>query len=333
MGFLATIFIYLIVLIILLVLLLIFPAPPQNQSAKEETAIEEKDQTNQPVVPQIQPDIEPDQEIQDRSVTLIEFPEAQLPEDASPTVKAEYEYNHKVREITKSINAFSKGNIKPINFCYVDRLINIRGKSRPIPFFIPPLSSQLSPSGVFIYDTTRLAKDRALYFFVGPEADQFLQDSGEELLELMKEDTKCDNVIRIIRDMECDDFKRMIHQMGGSTIMIQSAHNYGDQFYFQNVFFKSLLHIFCFDNEDLSTLDDLDFDTLSDTCSVVIDTSDNALYLYVAHVDPQDQVEKDTQTAAIQYMSDQEEFKNRELLVFDKSTIPPNLRLLFKKQQ
>ena len=147
----------------------------------------------------------------------------------------------------------------------------------------------------------------------------------------MVEDTKCDNVIRIIRDMNCPQFAQMIHQMGGSAKMVQTSNNFGDPFFFQNQFFKTLLHIFIFTPNNMEETRELDFDKLPPNCAVVIDTSDLALYLYVDHVEPTNEEEKQTQTDAITWMGKQPELTNRELLIFDKSKIPSNLKILFNK--
>lgn len=365
MGFLTTVFIYFIILAILLLILLLWPesenqvenksqAEVKPQVAERSVNIENTEQKNannqnneqennqtsnqdntqeanqdQNQENQDNSDNDENLEIRDRSASFIEFPEQPLEEDAPEEVKVEFAWNHNVRQITKTINNVSNGNLKAINFCYVDRLINVRGKKRPIAFFLRPLSSELSPSGVFIYDTTRIVKDNALYLFIGPEADEFLENLGEKLLDLMIESTKCNNIIKINRDMNCPDFQRMIHQMGGNKVMIQTSKNYGDQLLFEIQFFKTLLHIMVFEGEMMTSQENLDFDELPPNCAVVIDTSDNALYLYVDHVDPQSEDEKATQLNAIQWMSEQPEFAKRELLVFDKSKIPPNLKLLF----
>lgn len=356
MGFFTTVFIYFIILAILLLILLLWPEPGNKVAAKStesqnteiqnikpnpsdpkiidrsvninEIKIEDTDQNPKPVDVIRNEEEEEEGEIS-KHIRFEEFPEQPLEDDAPEEVKEEHAWNHNVRQITKTINHISNGNLKAINFCYVDRLINVRGKNRPIAFFLRPLSSELSPSGVFIYDTTRILKDNALYLFVGPEADEFLEGLGEKLLDLMIESTKCHNIIRIKRDMNCPDFQRMIHQMGGNKVMIQTSKNYGDQLFFEIQFFKTLLHIMVFDGEMMTSQDNLDFDELPQNCAVVIDTSDNALYLYVDHVDPSTEEEKNTQLQAIQWMSEQPEFSKRELLVFDKSKIPPNLKLLF----
>ncbi|KAK8885964.1 hypothetical protein M9Y10_041423 [Tritrichomonas musculus] len=373
MGFFTTVFIYFIVLAVILLLLLFWPesdnhaekSSKQNEVANNNQVSEQKDTLENPQQVEVaerevniedqqkaeennqQNDQDNDQaneqdnnqeneeepELRDRSASFIEFPEQPLEEDAPEEVKEEHAWNHNVRQITKTINNISKGNLKAINFCYVDRLINVRGKSRPIAFFLRPVSSELAPSGVFIYDTTRVLKDNALYLFVGPEADEFQEKLGEKLLDLMIESTKCPNIIRINRDMNSPDFQRMIHQMGGNKIMMQTPKNYGDQLFFEIQFFKTLLHIEVFEGEMMTGQDNLDFDELPPNCAVVIDTSDNALYLYVDHVDPQTEDEKKTQLNAIEWMSEQPEFAKRELLVFDKSKIPPNLKLLFCTEQ
>lgn len=280
--------------------------------------------------PEPQPEPEPEPAPSQELNQYEEYPEEKIDENASQEVKEEHEWNHNVREITKVVNDLTE--IKAINFCYVDRLINIRGKNKPIAFYLKPVSSELSPNGVFIYDTTRLAKDRNLYLFVGPEANQFLEKSGEKLLEMLIEETKCPNVIRIIRDMNSPDFDKMIHQMGGSKKMILSSNNYGDQFFFQNQFFKTLFHVYVFTaNNQMEASNDLNFDTLPPNCAAVIDTSDSSLYLYVDHVDPTSEEEKQTQNDAITWMGKQPQLAKRELLVFDKSKIPCNLKLLCNK--
>ena len=317
MSVFGTIFIYFIIFAIIFILLLVFPQSKRKDEKKEEVKTEPKKETAE--------------EFQDRSVSLDleEFPEEQLPENATEEVKKKHEWNHNVRKITKTISKITNGNLKAINFRYVDRLINVRGTKNPIAFFLRPRSSELAPTGVFIYDTTRIAKDNALYLFAGPEATDHLIELGEKLLGLMIDDTECPNVIRIIKTMEGPDFNRMIYQMGGHKDMIQSGQNYGDQLFFEIQFFKTLLHIMIFEGELMTEQTKPDFKSFPDNGAAVIDTSDNALYLYVGHVKPESEEEKETQNRAISWMNDQPEFKGRELLVFDKSKIPPNLALIF----
>lgn len=301
--------------------------PVPEEPVPEEPVKDETEQVQEPVkeeTEQLTEEIEPVQ----KDGNYTEFPEQQITEDASQEAKEEFEWNHNVREITKAIKELT--DLRAINFCYVDRLINVTGKNRLIACYLRPLSSELSENGVFIYDTTRLSKNRALYLFVGPKASAFLEKSGEKLLNMMVEDTKCETVFRIIRT-KGPEWQRMIHQMGGSEIMVRTEKGFGDPFFFENQFFKTLLHIFIFTPNNMEQRNDLNFDELPPNCAAVIDTSDLALYLYVDHVEPTSEEEKQTQLDAIHWMGKQPQYKNRELLVFDKSKIPTNLKILFCK--
>ena len=243
--------------------------------------------------------------------------------------KEEYNYNHKIRQLTQTINNLTNGYLKPINFCYVDRLINIRGKKRPIAVFLKPVSSELSPSGVFIYDTTRMQKNKCLYFFIGPESQQSLVQFGEKILSDLSKESKCTNIVRIT-DMKSPEFQKMIHQMGGNQIMILKPKNYGEELVFENSFFTEKLHVRLFEGDQKTTCSTIDFDSVPKNGALVIDPSDFALYLYVDNIDMKSESEKKSLITAIEWMKNQPRFDKRELFVFDRSRIPSTVQLLLK---
>ena len=257
----------------------------------------------------------------------VEFKEIPLPSNASKEDKEEFNYNHKIRNLTQLINTTTNGFLKPINFCYVDRLINIRGVKRPIAVFLKPVSSELSPSGVFIYDTTRMQKDKTLYFFIGPESQGNLEQFGEQILASLSAESKCNNIIRI-RDMQSPEFHKMVHQMGGHERMILKPKNYGEELVFERSFFTEKLRVKLFDGDKRTTLSLIDFGSVSKNGALVIDPNDFALYLYLDNIDPKNDEEKKALLTAIEWMKNQPRYDKRELFVFDKSRIPSTVNLL-----
>ena len=318
--------VYLLILLVLFVLLILpceQPPVDEPEPEKVEEKVEEKEEEKEKEV-----------EVMERNVELKEIPEEALSEDATEEEKARYTWNHSVRQIANKVSELSCGNLKPINFCYIDRLIDVRGSKRPIAYFVPPKSSNLSPGGVFIYDTTRMPHNH-LYLFCGPESPENLRTLGETLLQLMIKETPKATVERIIGVMEGPTFDQMIHEMGGHVDMMQSTKNAGDQLFFEIQFFKTLLHIFVFRNNEMidKVVENPTLDYLPDDGSAVIDTSDNALYLYIADVDSEDEQQQQDQYQAIKWMNQQPEFRHREILIFDKSTVPPNLAIIFGKTE
>ncbi|KAK8880918.1 hypothetical protein M9Y10_003619 [Tritrichomonas musculus] len=324
-----------------------FPGPGVKQPGKVHLVIhvseldEEPFQTRQAAPqtrsqPEPEPEPEQDSQVLERDIdtsTLkekyVEYTEPPLKSDATKEDKEEYDYNHKVRQLTQTINTISNGYLKPINFCYVDRLINIRGRKRPIAVFLKPVSSELSPSGVFIYDTTRMPKDKALYFFVGPESQKSLEQFGEKILDDLSKETKCQNIIRIT-DMKSPNFQKMVHQMGGNQIMILKPKNYGDELVFERSFFTEKLHMRLFEKDQKTTCSVIDFDSVPKNGVLVIDPSDFALYLYVDNIELKNDDEKKSLISAIEWMKNQPRFDKRELFVFDRSRIPSTVQLLLQ---
>lgn len=295
---------------------------------EEEEIEEEKEEEVEPPVETNQGDDEI--VIIDEKNKYVEVPEAPLADDATEKDKEDFEYNHKIRNLTQMINTLTDGYLKPINFCYVDRLINIRGKKNPIAVFLKPVSSELSPSGVFVYDTTRMPKGKALYFFIGPESQKNLEKFGEQILQALSKESNCDNIIRI-RDMDSPDFQRMIHQMGGHKRMILKSKNYGDELVFQNSFFAEKLQIRMFDGTKKTCCASIDIDGVPQNGALVINPSDFALYLYLDNIDPKNDEEKQSLITAIQWMKNQKNFDKRELFIFDKTRIPTTVQLIRKQ--
>ena len=234
-------------------------------------------------------------------------------------------WNKTIKTITKNIEEKSYGKIRVINNIELDRLINVRGKNRPIAVFVKPRSSSLSMSGSFIYDTRKL-NDQSLYYFVGPDCPESLINLGEELLELMNKDLPAKNIYKIIKSLEGNEFNKLIYEIGGHRDQIQSKENSGDELFFENTYFKTLLHFNIFNNGEIihkqiknPTLEDLPKDKV-----VIIDPSDIALYLWI----PNEQIVKDE---VIKWISEQKEFEGRDLVLFNENNIPPNLKILFKK--
>ena len=313
----------LVVLLLLLILQCKQPPADEPEPEKAEEKVEEKEEEKEE-------EKKEEEDVMERHVELKEIPEEELRPDATEEEKARHTWNHSVRKIATKVSELSCGNLRAINFCYIDRLIDVRGSKRPIAYFVPPKSSNLSHGGVFIYDTTRMADNR-LYLFCGPESPENLRQLGENLLQLMIKETPKATIERIIGVEEGPTFEHMIHEIGGHVDMMQSTKNAGDQLFFEIQFFKTLLHIFLFRNNEMidKVVENPTLDYLPDDGSAVIDTSDNALYLYIADVNSEDEQQQAAQYQAIQWMNKQPEFRHREILIFDKSTVPPNLAIIF----
>ena len=320
--------VYFFILLVLFILLILPCEKPPVEEPKDD---EEEKQEEKPVEnPNDNEKQEEEPTITERNIELQEIPEEPLSETASEEEKKQYRWNHAVRGVATKMRQVSSGQLRAINFCYLDQLIDVRGKNRPLAVFVPPKSSNLSKGGVFIYDTTRM-EDNRLYLFAGPESPQGLRELGERLLNLMIKEKPKAKVERIIGVLEGPDFEHMIHQMGGHVDMMQSSHNAGDHLFFEIQFFKTMLHVFVFkDNEMIEPdVENPTLDLLPDSCSAVIDTSDNALYLYIADVNTENEQEQADQLAALQWMNAQPEFRHRDILIFDKSSVPPNLAIIF----
>lgn len=286
--------------------------------------------------PELEPEPEPEPEIPVDKYQP--YKEQELKNDATEEEKEEYDYNHKIRQLTELISTSTDGYLKPINFCYVDRLINIRGRNRPIAIFLKPVSSELSENGVFIYDTTRMAKDKAIYFFVhssnsnnlNSKTLKTLEQFGEQIIQSLSTESNCTNIIRI-NDMNSPEFDKMIHQMGGHKRMIQKEGNYGDELIVERSFFKEKLSAKIFSGTKRTTCGSVDFDSVPQNGAMVINPKDFALYLYLDNIDPKNDEEKQSLMTAIEWMKNQPNFDKKELFVFDKSRIPSTVQLFVKK--
>lgn len=306
------IIIYFFLLLFFFLLLLLRTKPKKEEEVENEEEIEVGD-------------------LEERDIKFTEIIEEAPPEDASQEVKEQFEWNQKVRTVNKKMGEISSGTLKAINFVYLDRLICVRGKNHPIAKYVPSKSSQLSYSGVFIYDTTKL-HDNTLYLWSGPQATENLYNLGEKLLESMSQETPKARLIRMKGDCESDNFRHMIHEIGGHIGQIQKAENYGDEMFFEKCFYTTDLHIFQFkDNEqaELSEIKQPSLDLLPENGAAIIDCSDNALYLYLDHVEAQNEQENNDQIKALVWMNEQKEYRTRDILIFDKGSIPPNLKIIF----
>ena len=272
-------------------------------------------------------------EIVERSVVLDEFSESEISENASEEAKEKHKWNVNARKVTKTIATSS--NLRAVNFCYVDKLIDVRGKNRPIAFYVPPKSSNLSTGGVFIYDRTQ-NKDNSIYLFIGPEAPQNLIPLGEKLLDLIVKQSNNPHVYHIERTLESEDFNKMIHDIGGNKSMMQGTNNAGDQFFFELQFFTTMLHIFIFENDEpVHEIHEKNpkLSHLPSQGAAVIDTSDNNIYLYVSSVEEsslEGHPVKKSLEDALSWMKEQPEFKKKDLILFDKNRVPPNLQIIFQ---
>lgn len=241
-------------------------------------------------------------------------------------------WNKRIKEISKRINDLSSGNIKTVNNAFLDRLIEIRGKNRPIAVFVKPISSNLSHGGAFIYDTRKI-KDKSLYLFIGNKCPMFLQRNAKALLELMDSLERAKHVFYINKDYECKEFRRMIHTIGGHIDQIQSPKSAGDEFLFEHCFYKTNLHIVIFSEGKPQALafksNQASIADLPQKGACVIDTSDLALYLYIPNPHSKDDDEKEDVLASVQWIASQREYKGREVTIFQSSSIPPNIAVIF----
>ncbi|KAH0794452.1 hypothetical protein GPJ56_001477 [Histomonas meleagridis] len=265
-----------------------------------------------------------------RGFVFNEYKESEIEENASKEVKEKHEWNLNVRKITRALAVTS--NLRAVNFVYTDRLIDVRGKNRPIAYYVPPKSSNLSTGGVFIYDRTH-NRDNTIYLFIGPKAPNNLVPLGEKLLNLIVEKANNPTVYRVDRSLESEEFKDMIHAIGGNITMMQDAEKAGDQFFFELQFFATKLHIFNFEVgkgiEEVHVKKPT-LDILPDEGASVIDTSDNNIYLYVSNVEVHEGPIQECLNSALHWMGEQPEFQKKDVIVFDKKTVPPNLQIIFQ---
>lgn len=252
--------------------------------------------------------------------------------NAKDFIIQERKWAARVNHLSKNIHDASEGTIKTVNYSDLDRLINVRGKKRPIAVFVRPRSSNLSHGGAFIYDTRNL-EDNALYLFAGTKCPDSLIKQAEILLRLMNDVKPANQIYRLIRDYNSDDFKHMIHQIGGHIDQIQSVKNAGDELFFENQFYKTLLNIKIFnEGKNFNVEFKNNRASLSDFPTHgagVIDTSDLALYLYIPNRDSEDVKEREDVLQAALWMANHTEYRGREVLIFNAKDVPPNIAIIF----
>ena len=260
-----------------------------------------------------------------------ELRERKLQEEAERKLEEEKaKWSTAVTTTSKKIADLSFGKIRAVNNLDLDQLINVHGKHRPLAVFVKPRSSNLSHSGAFIYDTHKL-KDNSLYLFIGKDCPPALEQLTEKLLDAYKQEYPTTNLIRIIRTTEGPDFNRMIKVIGGHIDQIQPSSKAGDELFFENNFFAVKLHLIIYSHGEIQTPDlkTISLDDLPEEGAAVIDTSDTALYLYIPHSDPINDVEKADQEKCIKWMSEEREYNGRDVTIFNKTCVPPNLKVLF----
>lgn len=241
------------------------------------------------------------------------------------TSKDDVIWKEKVNDVSDILRSAPENNIKVINNMDLDRLIHVRGKNRPMAVFIPPRASNLNENNVFIYDT-RKTKDNSLYLYAGMKSNDFQIELGRQLMKAMIETFPPEHTYEIIRD-DGPDFARLIHTIGGHKDDVQSAEIAGDDLFFENVFFKTLLHLHTFIDGKITNLDVQNplLSMFPENGAAVIDTSDLALYLWIGDKsDPQNEQD------AANWLKSQKEYNNRELLIFRKERIPANLKIIFR---
>jgi len=244
---------------------------------------------------------------------------------ASPEEKKK-RWDEAVNRASEQISTISLGKLRAINNLWLDRLINIQGKTRPIAIYVKPRSSSLSMNGVFIYDTRKLS-DHSLYLFAGPEASDALILLGEKLLGLFHEETPDSSIIRIIKNLNSPEFSRMMKVIGGHISQIQTSKNAGEGLFFENQFFKTLLSIVIFvnGNKSVITKKNLSVSDLPTEGVAIIDTSDSCLYLWIPHPD----ICVDDREMAVSWMSNEDRYTGRDVTVISSDCIPPNLKIIF----
>jgi hypothetical protein len=252
----------------------------------------------------------------------------------SPTATAQeqqrHEWNVRVRRISVAVREISNDRLKPVNFCYLDRLCHIRGKRRAIPNNVRPVSASLSRVGVYIYDTTKI-KDNHLYLIIGPESPPNLRPYGNQLLERMAAETPQATIERV-EDMSGPAFMRVLRVMGGHTKMMPKARNMEDELMFEMRFFRELFRVYTFvggkSAELEATVQSLSMDLLPEKGSAVIDMGDDMLYFYIADIASEDDDDVKDRINAVVWMNQQQDYAKKNVLICDANTLPPNLALL-----
>ena len=275
---------------------------------------------------------EESEEKEKRILEEAEEKERRIQEEAERKLEEEKaKWTNVVTVASKKIADLSFGKIRAVNNLDLDQLINVHGKHRPIAVYVKPRSSNLSHSGAFIYDTHKVPKDKSLYLFVGRDCPPALETLGEKLLEAFHLEYPDAQLIRIIRTTEGADFQRMIKVIGGHIDQIQPSEKAGDELFFENNFFAVKLHLIIYSHGEVSTPDlkTISLDDLPEEGAAVIDTSDTALYLYIPHSNPINDVEKSDQEKCIKWMSEEKDYNGRDVTIFNKECVPPNLKVLF----
>ena len=121
--------------------------------------------------------------------------------------------------------------------------------------------------------------------------------------------------------------------MGGHVSQIQSSKNAGDELFFERQYYmiKFKFYIFSHGKETekrISTKSRPTIQDLPDFGAAVVDTNDTALYLYIANPNTEDPEEKKDVENATAWMTDNIK-ENRDITIFYKGTIPPNLLIIF----
>lgn len=247
--------------------------------------------------------------------------------NASQIEKKDYDYKVKIRNIAQMIQDATNGYLKPINSVYVDRLLNIRGKKKPLAIFMKPVSSNISANGIFIYGTTRIKNNEALYLFIGPNYKGELVKTAEKILMQLSEESKCKNIFRI-NDTNSPVFQKMIHQMGGSQKTILNDAVYEDENKFEKKFFVEKLGIHRFGGSKMINLVSLNLNDIKENNALVIDPNDYVFYLFLDNIEPKNDKEKKSLIDAIEWMKSQPSFDKRELFIFGKEHAPYTVKLM-----
>jgi hypothetical protein len=235
-------------------------------------------------------------------------------------------------KISANIEIQTQRKLRPVNYVDIDQLISVRGDKRPIAIYVAPRVSNLSPSGVFIYDRTR-KEDNSLFLFVGPDAPERLAELGGRLFSDMQSELGCSRAVQVLRTMDSPEFGDLMKLIGGTRAMIPPASGLGDEKLFERNFFMTKLQVHRFvggAHEELSF--DHEQPTLSifgDRGSAVVDPGDDRLYLYVADFESDDWQENEDRAMAVEWMNQQQEYRGKWIHLFDLSEVPPNLRLIF----
>jgi hypothetical protein len=264
----------------------------------------------------------------DRSLPIEDEPEGALSPEADALQKAAYAWEHAVREIGNELKRISGGNLRAVNFAYIDALNHVRGEQRPIAISVPPKSSNMSPAGVFVYDTTKLPDNR-LYLFNGPDSPAPLRRKGEALLALLVAKNPGAHVEHV-EALGTMIFKRMLHQIGGHVNMMRTALQQGDEMLFERNFFMTATRLWTW-AQGRPVQKEVNRPTLAmlpEAGAGVLDCADAMLYLFVSDVQLGGSVRGDLELA-ITFMNKQKEWAKRQVVIFDRATLPPQISYTF----